>query len=176
MGISKVILILIQIFWFILPAYAANAFPPLLRGKRPLDFGKSWRGKPILGKGKTIEGTIGGIIFGCLVGFSQLYFQSYVETYLPLIELTPILVVLLSAGAILGDIVASFFKRRAGIKRGEPVPLMDQLDFILGALLLSSIFKRLPLLHFSLIIVLTPLIHLLANGISYLLKIKSVPY
>ncbi|MEM5870469.1 MAG: CDP-archaeol synthase, partial [Candidatus Aenigmatarchaeota archaeon] len=31
---------IIKAFWFILPAYGANAFPPLMKGKRPIDFGK----------------------------------------------------------------------------------------------------------------------------------------
>lgn len=165
-----------QAFWFIAPAYAANAFPPLIKGKRPLDFNKKLRGKPILGKGKTIEGTFGGILFGMLVGFAQLYFQPFLATFIPLIELSPILVILLSVGAILGDIVASFFKRRAGIRRGEPVPLMDQLDFIFGALALTFFIKKLPFFHLLLIIIITPLLHLLANGIGFVLRIKRVPY
>ncbi|MBI4154336.1 CDP-archaeol synthase, partial [Candidatus Woesearchaeota archaeon] len=63
-----VLLELVQALWFIWPAYCANAFPALMEGKRPLDFGKKLGGKRVLGSSKTIEGTAGGIAFGIIVG------------------------------------------------------------------------------------------------------------
>ena len=173
---KNLLILIIQSFWFIAPAYAANAFPPVIKGKRPIDFNKTLWKKPILGKGKTIEGTIGGILFGIFVGLVQLYFQPFIKNHIPLIELSPLSIVLLSVGAIVGDIVASFFKRRAGIKRGEPVPLMDQLDFIIGAFVFTYPLIRLPVFHLLFIIIITPIIHLLANGIGFIFKLKKVPY
>ena len=39
---------------------------------------------------------------------------------------------MIATGAVSGDIIKSFFKRRVGFKRGAAVPFVDQLDFILG--------------------------------------------
>jgi CDP-2,3-bis-(O-geranylgeranyl)-sn-glycerol synthase len=48
---------LVKSLLIIFPAYAANGFPPLARGRRPIDFhGKFPDGSRILGEGKTIEG------------------------------------------------------------------------------------------------------------------------
>jgi CDP-2,3-bis-(O-geranylgeranyl)-sn-glycerol synthase len=44
---------------------------------------------------------------------------------------------------MLGDIVESFFKRRIGLSRGEKWLGFDQIDFIIGGLLLS-LFVRVP--------------------------------
>ena len=57
--------------WYLLPAYAANAFPPLAKGKIPLDFGKFLGKERILGDGKTFEGTTLGLIAGLATGFVQ---------------------------------------------------------------------------------------------------------
>ena len=46
---------------------------------------------------------------------------------------------LLGFGALLGDALGSFLKRRLGIGRGKPAPILDQLDFIIVALILVLI-------------------------------------
>jgi CDP-2,3-bis-(O-geranylgeranyl)-sn-glycerol synthase len=42
--------------------------------------------------------------------------------------------VALALGAMLGDILASFLKRRTGRERGAAVPGVDQLDFVVASL------------------------------------------
>ena len=44
-------------------------------------------------------------------------------------------------GALCGDIIESFFKRRIGKNRGENWIILDQLDFILGALMFSFLMS-----------------------------------
>jgi len=89
------------------------------------------------------------------------------------------IVLSLCTGALLGDIVESFFKRRMGKERGEDWIPFDQLDFVVGALLLSFItssiidlFDILPYnwflknfspLHILVILILTPFLHILSN-------------
>ncbi len=172
----KTTLKLLHAFWLIAPAYAANAFPPLLRGKRPLDFGKYLGKNRVLGDGKTIEGTIGGAAFGVLIGVLQSYATDHLPTELMLPKLALDFILLLSLGAILGDIAGSFFKRRLGIPRGKSTPLLDQLDFLVGAILLSSLVYKWDLLTIAFLLLVTPLIHLLANSFAFLLKVKRVPY
>src|SRR3989344_5213302 len=59
---------LIEVTWLLIPALAANGLAPLARGRRPVDGGRLWGGKPILGKGKTWEGTVLGVVAASLVG------------------------------------------------------------------------------------------------------------
>ena len=42
--------------WLMLPALIPNSAAVLFGGGRPMDFGKSWRGKRLLGDGKTWKG------------------------------------------------------------------------------------------------------------------------
>ncbi|MFH1420418.1 MAG: CDP-2,3-bis-(O-geranylgeranyl)-sn-glycerol synthase, partial [Candidatus Aenigmatarchaeota archaeon] len=159
--------IVVGAFWLIACVYAANAFPPLVRGKHPIDGGKKFRGKRLLGHGKTIEGTIGGILFGMIIGMIQIYFQNDVTNYIAVPVLTIQMVVLMCVGALLGDIIGSFIKRRLGLKRGQSAPLMDQLGFVVVALLLvSSIYvPAWEIVVFLLVI--TPIVHLVANILGY---------
>jgi CDP-2,3-bis-(O-geranylgeranyl)-sn-glycerol synthase len=83
---------------------------------------------------------------------------------------------LLGFGALLGDAIGSFLKRRLGIGRGKPAPILDQLDFIIVALILVSLVVELNWICAVLAIVLTLIIHLLTNSIAYLLGMKDVWY
>ena len=95
-----------------LPAYIANATPVVLSGDGPLDKGKNWvDGKPLFGNHKTLRGTISGLAAGFLIG---------------LIQGSPLKAALLSIGAIGGDLIVSFFKRRANLKPGALLPIADQ--------------------------------------------------
>ncbi len=176
--IHPFVLILAQAFWLIAPAYAANAFPPLLRGKKPIDSGKSIGKNRILGDGKTIEGAIGGILFGAFIGSVQVFGQDYIpaELGLNLIKMTLPLAILLGVGAILGDIVGSFLKRRLGIQSGKPFFPVDQLDFLLLALLFAAFLTSISIWIVAVLIILTPIVHKIANIIGYLAGVKKNPW
>ena len=181
--IPPVLAVLAMTFWFVAPAYAANSFPPIVRGRRPLDRGRLFMGQRLLGDGKTIEGTATGILFGCAVGFVLFALQPAVDALLvaeraglSLSIHTPALIVLLSIGAIFGDIVGAFIKRRLGIPRGKPAILLDQLDFLVFAFLFGSAVYAPSLSILLLLMLLTPLIHWLSNLLGYALKVKQTPW
>ncbi|MBI5347081.1 MAG: CDP-2,3-bis-(O-geranylgeranyl)-sn-glycerol synthase [Candidatus Aenigmarchaeota archaeon] len=173
-------LIAVNAFWLIAPAYGSNAFPPLVGGKRSVDFGRTFRGKRIFGDGKTIEGSLAGILFGLLIGSIQLLFQpalsALISPYGPFIFLTLPLVLLLSMGAIAGDMLGSFIKRQLCIERGKPAPLLDQLDFIVVSILFTYLFFGMALEVIVFIIIVTPVIHYVANIIGFVLRIKKHPW
>jgi len=173
---TEIWLLIIQAFWFIAPAYAANSFPPLIKGRKPLDNGKKLGKHRLFGDGKTIEGTIAGVVFGIFIGLIQMYFQPMIPVEFGFIQMTINLIALLSVGAILGDIVGSFIKRRFGLKRGQPIFLLDQLNFLIGAFIFSSFVVMINLSWILLLIIFTPIVHYLANLIGYELRIKRVPY
>jgi len=146
----------------ILPAYIANSTPVIFRGRHPVDFGRAlWDGRRILGDGKTLEGVGIGLFFGTLSGVVLGH---------------PLLALLLSAGALTGDMVGAFIKRRLGIARGGAAPVLDQLDFVFGALLFVSPLYLVTLEQLIFIVIVTPPIHLFTNLLAYLFKLKPHPW
>ncbi len=83
---------------------------------------------------------------------------------------------LLAFGALVGDALGSFIKIRIGIGRGKAAPLLDQLDFLVVALLFVSLVVKIDLGFVIIAMVLTVIIHLIANTGAYLLGIKDVWY
>jgi CDP-2,3-bis-(O-geranylgeranyl)-sn-glycerol synthase len=171
----------VEAVWLMWPAYGANGMCMLAKGKRSIDGGRMWRGKQIFGPGKTWEGLVLGVIVAMLVATLQMFIYPYLPwnispVRLDIIPMTPLLGALMGVGAMLGDIGGSFIKRRLGIARGRPAPLLDQLDFIIGMLLFTSFAVAIKWEWAVILLAITPLIHLCANFVAYLLKIKNVPY
>ena len=166
----------------IFPAYAANGFPPLSKGHRPIDMGKKWFDKNrIFGDGKTFEGFGFGLFAGFVIGALESYLypdlNSYAMQYgikLPLINFY--IAFLIAFGALFGDLAGSFIKRRFGLKRGSDVPLLDQWNFIIGAVLFSLWFTEITIWMFLIMLVITPIVHRLANIIAHRIKIKKEPW
>jgi len=78
---------------------------------------------------------------------------------------------------MLGDALGSFIKRRFGLERGEPAPLLDQLSFLLIALLMYQLaYGRLDAPIVATLIAATPPVHLLANYLAYRLRLKEKPW
>ncbi len=155
--------------WFILPAYVANATPVVLGGGFPVDFNKKMPdGNRILGDGKTVRGLVAGLLGGTLIGFIQSFYWGRPGGW----EVA----VLLSVGALFGDLIGSFVKRRCGLARGEPMPVLDQLEFIVFALLVGSLRMFPGWDKVTVLLLLTPLIHIGTNVLGYKAGLKSEPY
>lgn len=157
------------------PLYTANASAMLFGGKTPLDFHRTFSdGQPIFGKGKTWKGTGMGILIGTFTGFILGYFFPLFTTTVS--NEYVLYAFLLSLGAILGDVVGSFIKRRLKMKRGDPAHILDQLDFVVGGVLLSIMVSKPDWTGLILLIMITPFMHLAFNRIAYYIGIKSVPW
>lgn len=153
---------------FIFPAYSANAVPVIFGRGKPLDLDRNFKdGRPIFGSHKTFRGFLAGLIIGTLVGVGE----SFVfENYSPLLGFT------LSLGALVGDLAGAFLKRRLGLAPGAFLPIVDQVDFVLFALLFSLSVAP-PTLAIALIILaITVPIHLLTNLLAYLAHVKNKPW
>ena len=175
---------LIVAFWLMLPAYVPNNCAALFGGGTPLDRGRLFQdGRRILGDGKTFRGTFAGTVCGVSVGLlqnqiaPQLGLPAFGDGYEQLFILLA-----LSLGAMLGDIVAAFFKRRMGLNRGAPLFIIDQLDFVIGAwffviLIAPDWFN----LHFTstiilIVLIITPILHRVTNIIGFKMGAKREPW
>jgi CDP-2,3-bis-(O-geranylgeranyl)-sn-glycerol synthase len=172
-------IITLLIIW---PPYVANATPvvagKIFRKRIPIDLGKNFiDGRRIFGDGKTYEGFITGLLVGFVIGeFTYLIVTSVVNLYQELPS--PTTVLLMCLAALVGDLVGAFIKRRLGMPRGAPAPLLDQLDFLLMSLLALWLLQPqiLRWVYVVIAIIITPPIHLLTNTIAYLLKLKKEPW
>jgi len=171
-----IITFIILSFLYILPAYIANSSAALFGGGYPLDFGKKLRRHRIFGAGKTFRGLILGVLFGTVTGNVMGFLLAGTVFSMGSIEFYTALGFLLSVGAMFGDLIKSFFKRRLGYRSGQMLPIIDQLDFIIGAIVLGSLVYIPSIKTVIFLIIITPLIHLLLNIIGYLLKLKKVPW
>ncbi|PSP73544.1 hypothetical protein BRC86_09010 [Halobacteriales archaeon QS_3_64_16] len=179
----RILSIAARAFWAMLPAYVPNNAAVLVGGGRPIDGGRTWRSKRLLGDGKTWRGTLvgtaAGLALALLLNRLEAWIAATTDRSVPRFGRSALT---LPFGAMCGDMAASFYKRRSGRDRGAPVPGLDQLDFVLGALSLTAIlsptwFRRVFRLPVVLaVLVLTPLLHIGTNLLAYLFGLKSEPY
>ena len=187
--IFKLLIAVLGAVYFMLPAYIANLSGLAFGGGTPVDGGRECKdGRRLIGNGVTWKGLQNGTIIGTLVGavlgiIGTFYGDLSVLTG-GIIDLHVygsligglILGFLMAFGALLGDAVGSFLKRRMGLERGAPAPFMDQLDFVVGALVLSLLVVRISWSFFIIIALLSLFLHLGSNTFAYLIGIKDVWY
>jgi CDP-2,3-bis-(O-geranylgeranyl)-sn-glycerol synthase len=170
--------------WVMLPAYVPNNVAVVVGGGRPIDGGRTWKGRRVLGDGKTWRGTIGGILAGVVLALVLLAISSYLARTrgIDLPPFPPLAMIALPTGAMLGDIAASFLKRRLDRQRGAAAPGLDQLDFVVGALVLTAVATprwfgaifTVPVV--SVVLVATPILHVTTNVLGYWAGLKNEPW
>lgn len=173
-----------------LPALLPNSAAVLFGGGTPVDFDRTWRGKRLLGDGKTWRGLFGGIGTGILVGLVLIALGALLGSP-ALLDYGPFpqsvgVVACLAAGSLLGDMVGAFVKRRLGLRRGQKAPVLDQYDFMAGALLLTLLFfPSWVMAHYVegeaiagllTLLVFVPLLHRAVNIIGYRMGKKKEPW
>lgn len=142
----------------------------------PVDFGiKLWDGRRLFGDGKTWRGLVAGFMLGTAAGFVVAAYKANADYF----TLAP----LLAGGALLGDLLGSFIKRRMGMRRGQPSLFMDQLLFLFVALALAFpvLAKPNPPIALTLeglvfLVILTYVLHVGANWLANKLGLKKVPW
>ena len=178
-------MIILQGLYFMLPAYIANMAPVFAEKfgvlkflARPVDGGRTWRGQPIFGAHKTWRGFLVGVAAAIVIVWLQYFlylfpiFQKI--SLLNYLKINPwLLGFLMGFGALFGDLVKSFFKRRIKIAPGAPWIPFDQLDFVLGALIFAAPICFPSWSAVIVILLASPVLHLATNNIGYLLRVKS---
>jgi len=155
---------------FIFPAYCANAVPVLAGGGLPMDFGRNFfDGRRIFGTNKTFRGFFFGWGIGFLVGIAEVIIFGLAKYGIMLGILTPL-------GALCGDLAGAFLKRRLNIAPGGLLPIVDQINFVVGAVLFSLPLGIITWELAATVVIITPPIHLFTNFLAFKLKLKNNPW
>lgn len=152
---------------------------PLLRNwNTPVDFGFRFQGERVLGDNKTWRGFVFGILAAIvttvLIFWVLQNFPTSSIISLNFLNSNPIFLgFLLGAGALVGDSVKSFFKRRQKIQSGKSWFPFDQLDYIVGAILFTILYVPLRPVEYLEMLVLGFVLHIATVYIGYLTKIRE---
>jgi len=181
--LGAALLFALKAVYLFLPAIFANMMPPLFRNVRfldwPVDFDRKFLGKPIFGSHKTYR----GFFFGIIVAIITASFQKWMFLdFAPFAGISIIdyfsqsavlLGFLMGLGALLGDLVESFIKRRINVKPGKPWIPFDQVDFVIGALLLMMIVYIPSWQVIVFLLIAVPFGHIAVNHIGYYIGINK---
>lgn len=161
-----------QALYFFLPAYVANMTPVLVRKapflNRPIQ-------EKLFGAHKTWRGLVLGTLAGTMVFWLQqiAYRQGFTElAFLDYAHISLAYGLLLSGGALLGDIIKSYYKRKENIPPGKSWIPWDQLDFVVGGIVGASFLYAPPFGMAMVLLIVSPLLHLVVNYLGYLLHLK----
>jgi len=170
----------LKCFYLMLPAYFANMAPVIVKKidflAFPVDFNKTLSNKPVLGKNKTFRGIVFGILFAIVIAYAQfLFYDLDFFRNLSFIDYRQwfLLGFLMGFGALAGDLAKSFFKRRLNINPGQRFVPFDQTDFVLGALVFAMPVIDLTAGILVVSLLLSFVLHIAVNHISFYLKVRN---
>ena len=184
---------LAAVIWVLLPAFTANSLATVPRGYGPaMDFGHtlSRDGQRIFGPSKTWSGFLVGGALGMVVGLVEAYVillappdLAVVPQLAPSVIAAVPVVALVAYGAMVGDALGSFLKRRLGFPSGSRVWGLDQFPFVIVPIVLGLIFY--PSLFVATfwnweaviwVVLLTLGLHVAFNWVGFKWGLKKVPW
>jgi hypothetical protein len=183
-------LYILSCIYFFIPAFTANAIPPLANTfnilnslNKPIDGGREIRGVPILGSHKTWRGAILEIISCTLLTQIFIYINNYynLNIYNNIgfnvhLMNSWLFGILLSIGIVFGDIFFAFVKRRLKLRPGTAFIPFDQTNYVIGAFIFIQPFLNLPLRFWLTLFLLTLFVHILFNRIGYNLGLHKAKW
>ncbi len=169
--------------WLFLPVLGAAALhAPVLRFdllrplKRPIDGGRTWRGRRLLGDNKTWRGAL-VMSSGPLLATTALHRFDWYRRRLP-VDANPFLLgAILGVSAVAGELPNSFLKRRLGIapgaQRNAALTAFDQADFVLTAWLLLRPVYRMSAREAAEAFAIVAAIHIPINIVGRVLGVRA---
>ncbi len=183
-------LYILSCIYFFIPAYIANATPPLANTfnilnclNKPIDGGLEIKGVPVLGNHKTWRGLVCEIITCTLLTQLLIYINDYynlsiynnIGLDIHLIN-SWLLGLLLSIGIVFGDIFFAFVKRRLKLRPGTAFIPFDQTNYVIGAFIFLQPILSLPLKFWLTLFLLTLFIHIVCNRVGYNLGLHKAKW
>jgi CDP-2,3-bis-(O-geranylgeranyl)-sn-glycerol synthase len=116
----------------------------------------------------------GGFIFLFRYNFVQ-YLPNYTEVYNLYNSLAWSMLFggILGAGALMGDLIKSFFKRRLGIKPGTMFQPWDGIDYVIGAMIVALPWYNTHFYGIIFLCLIGPALSLLMNTLAYFIGWKE---
>lgn len=154
------------LIWIMIPAGVANMVPPIAakvwpKWETPVDGGKMLWGRRVLGDHKTIRGLVTGVVTAEII---FLLLRPALPWYLGLV---------LGVGALGGDMLKSFFKRQLGVASGLSWFPWDQIDWIVGTLVVAKLWGLLGTGEVVILIIAGIGLHLLFKVLGFLLRLNQ---
>lgn len=175
------VLIFLQSLWILLPGAIANGAPVVAEKVFPLwltpmDFGLKIRGKRLFGEHKTIRGLLSGIFVAITVSYVLSVIKKLYLADLPLLDYSTntVLYGLASGcGALFGDALKSTVKRQLNIPPGKSWFPFDQIDWILGIIIVYKLAFGMNFPTFIVTLITGILVHLLGRLLGYLIGLNK---
>lgn|SRR5436190_13383036 len=164
------------------PVLALDLFPSL---KRPLDGGRTFRGRRIFGGNKTWRGAIfmtaGIVIAAALLSLWPAYWHALPGSIQD--AGGGVFGLLLGLGTVLGELPNSFLKRRLDVAPGEQrrsaggfaLSVFDQGDFVLGVWVCLLPIWVMSVPEALLAFVVVAAVHMVINLVGYRIGARSAP-
>ena len=135
----------------------------------------------ILGSHKTWR----GVIFAMLTGILTVALQSWLFQFSAIQKISFlnyqqinifVFALLISGGAVFGDLFFAFIKRRLALKPGAKFLPFDQTNYVLGAALFLTPFLKIDIFIWLTIFILTFFLHIIFNRIGFLLGLHKAKW
>lgn len=177
---------LLEIFVIFLPAFIANAVPVVAKNIPYIqDFSQPINAR-LLWANKTVRGLMTGVIAAIFIGIALFFLRWFLITFLPSYSnyynlysgwiISALIGWWLGLGALVGDMVKSFFKRRLGIKPGTMFQPWDGIDYMVGSIIFLLPWYNPGIIGSIFLLIIWPLLSLLANTIAYHIGWKNCWY
>src|SRR3989338_4143493 len=119
------LMLALKSLYLMLPAYFANMAPVIMKKVNfldyPVDFNKKLGKNPVFGRHKTFRGFVFGVLFAIITAYIQFRlagFDSLRNISILNYDRWLLIGFLMGFGALIGDLIKSFFKRRISINPG----------------------------------------------------------
>lgn len=156
----------IELFVMLVLANGTPVLAARLFGRRwsaPVDGGRRWRdGAPLLGKSKTWRGVVSGALACCLFAW--------------ITGMGALFGLVFGALGLVGDIISSFIKRRAGLASSARAVGLDQVPEALLPMILAWLWLGLDWFVVVAVVVLFTLVNILLSPVLYRLGIRRQPH
>jgi len=170
---------IISCIYFFFPAYVTNMTPPLIKKAglfnfldKPVDFNKKFLGQFVFGCHKSWRGVIFGILNGILFFWFQVWlYQFPFIKNISFLNYSGINILLfgflISTGAVFGDLIFAFLKRRLRMKPGQRFIPFDQTNYVIGAFLFLNPFLELDISIWLSVFIITFFLHITVNRLGF---------
>lgn len=152
---------------------------------RPLDGGRSWRGRRVFGDNKTWRGVLCMILFSIVGTYALAVLVALNPGLAPYNVLdfashgAPFYGLLYGLGYSLFELPNSFLKRQRDIRPGQagalPYMLLDQADSVFGCLFMVYPYSRMSFVFVLVGVVFFTALHLAMNYLLFICKLRAEP-